>query len=83
MKRRSVPRPRGHAKAGHTVNLEDPEAFNRAVLDFLTAVDARRWPLRNPGSVSASAICPPEPAQPPTHETGSALTMSLPSTPTP
>jgi pimeloyl-ACP methyl ester carboxylesterase len=51
-------------KAGHTVNLEDPEAFNRAVLDFLTAVDAGRWPLRNPGSVSASAILPPEPGKP-------------------
>ena len=51
-------------KAGHTVNLEDPETFNRAVLDFLTAVDASRWPLRNPGSVSASAILPPEPAKP-------------------
>jgi len=49
-------------KAGHTVNLEDPETFNRAVLDFLTAVDAGRWPLRNPASVSASAILPPEPA---------------------
>ena len=51
-------------KAGHTVNLEDPDAFNRAVLDFLTAVDAGRWPLRNPASVSASAILPPEPATP-------------------
>jgi len=51
-------------KAGHTVNLEDPDAFNRAVLDFLTAVDAGRWPLRNPASVSASAILPPEPAKP-------------------
>jgi pimeloyl-ACP methyl ester carboxylesterase len=50
-------------KAGHTVNLEDPDAFNRAVLDFLTAVDAGRWPLRNPASVSASAILPPEPAR--------------------
>ena len=49
-------------KAGHTVNIEDPETFNRAVLDFLTAVDAGRWPLRNPASVSASAILPPEPA---------------------
>jgi hypothetical protein len=49
-------------KAGHTVNLEDPETFNRAVLDFLTAVDASRWTLRNPASVSASAILPPEPA---------------------
>jgi len=51
-------------KAGHTVNLEDPDAFNRAVLDFLTAVDAGRWPLRNPASLSASAILPPEPAKP-------------------
>jgi pimeloyl-ACP methyl ester carboxylesterase len=51
-------------KAGHTVNLEDPDAFNRAVLDFLTAVDAGRWPLRNAASVSASAILPPEPAKP-------------------
>ena len=49
-------------KAGHTVNLEDPETFNRAVLDFLTAVDAGRWPMRNPASLSASAILPPEPA---------------------
>jgi pimeloyl-ACP methyl ester carboxylesterase len=50
-------------KAGHTVNLEDPESFNRAVLDFLTAVDAGRWPMRNPASLSASAILPPEPAR--------------------
>jgi pimeloyl-ACP methyl ester carboxylesterase len=49
-------------KAGHTINLEEPEAFNRAVLDFLTAVDAGRWPLRNPASLSASAILPAAPA---------------------
>ena len=42
-------------KAGHTINLEDPDGFNRAVLDFLTAVDAKRWPQRNPASLSASA----------------------------
>jgi pimeloyl-ACP methyl ester carboxylesterase len=47
-------------KSGHTINLEEPEAFNRGVLDFLTAVDAGRWPLRNPKSVSASAILPPD-----------------------
>jgi pimeloyl-ACP methyl ester carboxylesterase len=57
-------------KAGHTVNLEDPDAFNRAVLDFLTAVDAGRWPLRNPASVSASAILPPEPSKPQTMRQG-------------
>ena len=45
-------------KAGHTINLEDPDAFNRAVLDFLTAVDAGRWPRRNPASLASSAIFP-------------------------
>ena len=45
-------------KAGHTINLEEPDAFNRAVLDFLTAVDAGRWPLRNPASLAKSAILP-------------------------
>ena len=43
-------------KSGHTINLEEPEAFNRAVLDFVTAVDAGRWTRRNPGSLSSSAI---------------------------
>lgn len=45
-------------KAGHTINLEEPEAFNRALLDFLTAVDAGRWTPRNPASLSKSAILP-------------------------
>jgi pimeloyl-ACP methyl ester carboxylesterase len=45
-------------KAGHTINLEDPEAFNRALLDFLTAVDAGRWIRRNPASLAKSAILP-------------------------
>ncbi|HYE89429.1 MAG TPA: alpha/beta fold hydrolase [Terriglobales bacterium] len=43
-------------KSGHTINLEEPEAFNRAVLDFVTAVDAGRWTRRNPASLSSSAI---------------------------
>ena len=43
-------------KAGHTINLEEPDAFNRAVLDFVTAVDAGRWARRNPESISSSAI---------------------------
>jgi pimeloyl-ACP methyl ester carboxylesterase len=45
-------------KAGHTINLEDPEAFNRALLDFLAAVDAGRWTRRNPASLAKSAILP-------------------------
>ena len=48
--------------AGHTINLEEPEAFNRAVLDFLTAGDAGRWGARNPASQTASAILPSDQA---------------------
>lgn len=45
-------------KSGHTINLEEPDAFNRAVSDFLTAVEAGKWGARNPASLSASAILP-------------------------
>jgi pimeloyl-ACP methyl ester carboxylesterase len=34
--------------SGHTINLEEPDLFNRALLDFLTAVDAGCWPCRLP-----------------------------------
>jgi pimeloyl-ACP methyl ester carboxylesterase len=47
-------------KSGHTINIEEPDAFNRIVSDFLTAVEAGKWGLRNPASVSASAILPAE-----------------------
>src|SRR5882724_9419525 len=47
-------------KSGHTINLEEPEVFNRAVLDFLTAVDAGKWTRRNPASQTGSAILPAE-----------------------
>jgi hypothetical protein len=47
-------------KSGHTVNLEEPDAFNRAVSDFLTAVEAGKWGARNPASLSPSAILPAE-----------------------
>jgi pimeloyl-ACP methyl ester carboxylesterase len=45
-------------KSGHTVNLEEPDAFNRLVSEFLTAVEAGKWAARNPASWSASAILP-------------------------
>jgi len=38
---------------GHTLNLEEPAAFNRAVLDFLTLVDAGRWPVPDPARQSS------------------------------
>ncbi|MBI2207408.1 MAG: alpha/beta hydrolase [Candidatus Rokubacteria bacterium] len=45
-------------KSGHTINLEEPDLFNRAILDFLTAVDQGRWTRRNPASMTGSAILP-------------------------
>jgi pimeloyl-ACP methyl ester carboxylesterase len=41
-------------RTGHTSNLEEPELFNRLVLDFLAIVDAGRWELRDPRSISTS-----------------------------
>lgn len=43
-------------RTGHTLNLEEPEAFNRALLDFLTTVDAGRWGLRDPASRSTAGV---------------------------
>jgi pimeloyl-ACP methyl ester carboxylesterase len=51
-------------KSGHAVNLEEPDIFNRVVLDFLTAVDAGRWPRRNPLSQTGSAILPADAGRP-------------------
>jgi pimeloyl-ACP methyl ester carboxylesterase len=39
---------------GHTINLEDPDQFNRVVGAFIGQVDAGRWPKRDPRAVSAS-----------------------------
>jgi len=33
-------------QSGHAINLEEPDLFNRTVLDFLTAVEANRWAER-------------------------------------
>jgi pimeloyl-ACP methyl ester carboxylesterase len=41
-------------RTGHTSNLEEPELFNRLVADFLSTVDAGRWGLRDPRSLSQS-----------------------------
>lgn len=39
---------------GHTINLEDPDQFNRLVRDFIVQVDAGRWPMRDPRTMVAS-----------------------------
>jgi pimeloyl-ACP methyl ester carboxylesterase len=47
-------------KCGHTMNLEDPDAFNRAVLDFVTQVDCGRWTNRIPASLAGGIIAAAE-----------------------
>lgn len=42
-------------RTGHASNLEEPELFERLVLGFLGEVDAGRWELRDPRSISTSA----------------------------
>ncbi|MEE8442304.1 MAG: alpha/beta hydrolase [Dehalococcoidia bacterium] len=37
-------------QSGHAVNLEEPELFNRVVMDFLKAVEVGRWSRRESGS---------------------------------
>ena len=43
-------------KCGHTMNIEEPDAFNCAVLDFVTAVDGGSWRDRIPASLSGGII---------------------------
>jgi len=47
-------------KCGHTMNLEDPDAFNRAVLDFVTQVDGGTWRNRIPASLAGGIIAAAE-----------------------
>ncbi|MCA0304552.1 MAG: alpha/beta hydrolase [Proteobacteria bacterium] len=39
---------------GHTINIEDPDQFNRLVGDFIVQVEAGRWPKRDPRSLANS-----------------------------
>jgi pimeloyl-ACP methyl ester carboxylesterase len=39
---------------GHTINIEEPDAFNAALAAFWAQVDAGRWPMRDPRAVSES-----------------------------
>ena len=43
-------------QAGHAINLEDPDAFNRIVLDFLTAVEQGSWATREWGDESGALV---------------------------
>jgi len=41
---------------GHTINLEEPGAFNQHVADFLHAVEAGRWPSRDPRAMVSAIL---------------------------
>jgi pimeloyl-ACP methyl ester carboxylesterase len=43
-------------KTGHTINLEEPDAFNAELHRFFNAVDKGRWPRRDPRSISGSIM---------------------------
>jgi pimeloyl-ACP methyl ester carboxylesterase len=43
-------------RTGHTMNLEEPDAFNRAVLDFVSAVEANAWGARDAASLGEGIL---------------------------
>ena len=43
-------------KTGHTLNLEEPDVFNRFVADFLAQVEAGHWPVRDPRAIPAQIM---------------------------
>ena len=44
------------AKSGHTVNIEEPDAFNREVWNFLVLAEAGKWTPAEPMAKGASLI---------------------------
>jgi pimeloyl-ACP methyl ester carboxylesterase len=42
--------------AGHTINLEEPAAFNAHLADFFQAVDAGAWPTRDPRAMVGTIL---------------------------
>jgi len=42
--------------SGHTINIEEPDAFNRAVLEFLIRVDEARPHVRDPRSAASGIL---------------------------
>jgi len=42
--------------AGHAINLEEPDAFNRHLADFFHAVDVGAWPKRDPRALAPSIL---------------------------
>jgi len=43
-------------RSGHTINIEEPDAFNRALLEFFSLVEAGRWERRDARSRPGQGI---------------------------
>lgn len=43
-------------RSGHAINVEEPDAFNAAVADFLAAVEAGHWERRDPRSIARGIL---------------------------
>jgi pimeloyl-ACP methyl ester carboxylesterase len=43
-------------KSGHTLNLEEPELFNRLVSEFVAQVEAGKWGRRDPRADPAQVM---------------------------
>jgi hypothetical protein len=43
-------------KSGHTLNLEEPELFNRLLSEFIAQVEAGRWGPRDPRANPAQVM---------------------------
>src|SRR5262249_38054753 len=42
--------------SGHTINLEEPDAFNRHLAGFFRADDAGAWPKRDPRAMKDAIL---------------------------
>ena len=43
-------------RTGHAVNLEEPDAFNRAVQEFFGIVERGKWTVRDPRTLASGAL---------------------------
>jgi pimeloyl-ACP methyl ester carboxylesterase len=43
-------------KSGHTINLEEPAAFNHVLAEFIAAVEAGRWEPRDPRAIPSEIM---------------------------
>jgi pimeloyl-ACP methyl ester carboxylesterase len=47
-------------RSGHLINVEEPALFNHLLGDFLTRVDAGRWEMRDPRSMTTDILWTPD-----------------------